>query len=111
VNPGYRAPTDAAFGKWVSEARLMFTRDGRSPPDATELARWLFESDSPDAKFWRSNVMGVPKFREQYDKLAAKKRRSEDRAIDQPGRSGSSQYGVIEASRRILERARARQAG
>lgn len=77
VHQGFRAPPN--FGRWENEARLLLERDQRPLAEAQELARWLFESSSSEAEFWRGNVLSVPKFRQKYDQLRAQKRRSECR--------------------------------
>lgn len=49
---------------WRRECRLLLDRDGRNPTEAERLIRWSQCHD-----FWRSNVLGMPKFREKYDQL------------------------------------------
>lgn len=53
--------------RWLDAARLMLTRDGRDYAKAQRLVTWC-QAD----EFWRSNVMSMPKFREQYDQLRLK---------------------------------------
>jgi hypothetical protein len=55
-----RWPSDA----WRRECRLLIDRDGRDPAEAERLIDWC-QSDP----FWRSNILGMPKFREKYDQL------------------------------------------
>lgn len=49
---------------WRHDARLLLTRDKRPLDEALELMAWAAEH-----RFWRRNVLGIPKFREQYDRL------------------------------------------
>jgi hypothetical protein len=49
---------------WRRECRLLLDRDGRDPAEAERLIRWSQRDD-----FWRSNVLGMQKFRERYDQL------------------------------------------
>jgi hypothetical protein len=50
--------------KWREAARLLIDRDQRSLDEAHALIDWC-----QDSEFWRSNILSLPKFREQYDKL------------------------------------------
>ena len=50
--------------RWAKAERLMFERDHRPRDEAERLIRW-----SQADEFWRSNILSMPKFREQYDKL------------------------------------------
>jgi len=49
---------------WTTSARLMLDRDGRTSAEASSLIRWCQEDG-----FWKANILSMPKFREQYDKL------------------------------------------
>lgn len=49
---------------WRDAARLMLDRDARPLDEARQLIQW-----SQGDAFWSSNVLSMPKFREQYDKL------------------------------------------
>jgi hypothetical protein len=81
VHPGSKPPTEAAYAKWTDATRLMLERDGRTMDDMRELARWLFDevSDDEDAAFWRGVCLSVPKFRQKYDQMSAKRRSSRER--------------------------------
>lgn len=50
--------------KWRDEARLMIDRDGRTEQQIHIAIDWC--QDDP---FWRSNILSVPKLRQQYDRL------------------------------------------
>lgn len=52
---------------WHTAARLLLDRDGRPYAEAERLIRW-----SQADEFWRTNVLSMPKFREQYDRLRLK---------------------------------------
>lgn len=62
--------------RWRDEARLLLDRDKRPLNEAKDLIRWT-QSDP----FWKSNVMAMPKFRQQYDRLRLQ---SKDRAGGTP---------------------------
>jgi hypothetical protein len=61
--------------KWLDDARLMIDRDGRDPHQAKALIEWA-ANDS----FWRSNILSMPTFRKQYDKLRLASERDSARA-------------------------------
>lgn len=52
---------------WRREARLMLDRDGRDFGKAKALIQWC-QAD----RFWKTNILSMPKFREQYDQLRLK---------------------------------------
>lgn len=52
---------------WRDECRRMLDIDGRDPVKAENLMRWC-QADP----FWRSNVLSMSKFRDQYDQLRLK---------------------------------------
>lgn len=62
VANGSRTP--AITNGWRDAARLMLDRDQRSLDQAHELIDWC-----QDHEFWRSNILGMPKFREKFDQL------------------------------------------
>jgi hypothetical protein len=49
---------------WLDDARLLIDRDGRDPHQARALIEWASQDS-----FWRSNILSMPTFRKQYDKL------------------------------------------
>lgn len=51
-------------GKWRDAARLMLDRDQRTEAQITAAIDWC-----QDDEFWRSNVLSMPKLREQYEQL------------------------------------------
>ncbi len=75
AHPRTKPPSDAILRAWATEARRMVELDGRTIPEMSELAAWLFEDDGDDAAFWRANVLAVPKFRKQFDQLQAHRAR------------------------------------
>jgi hypothetical protein len=85
-------PSDA----WRREGRLLLDRDRRDPAESERLIDWC-QTDS----FWRSNILGMPKFREQYDRLRLRAD-STDQLHDANG-SGPSH----EAYERLLQEAQA----
>lgn len=59
---GSKRPT---IGKtWMDSARLMLDKDKRDFTKTANLIRW-----SQESTFWKSTILSMPKFREQYDKL------------------------------------------
>jgi predicted DNA-binding transcriptional regulator AlpA len=76
VHDGWKPPSESAYRNWCIEADRMLRE--RSESEARGLAQWLFTAQTEGAQFWRSNVLSVPKFRKQFDQLAAKKRHGEN---------------------------------
>lgn len=64
VGNGSKPPADSALNGWRRAARLLLDKDGRDLAEAHRLIDWCQDDD-----FWCSNIGGMPKFREQYDKL------------------------------------------
>lgn len=65
---------------WREAARLMLDRDGRTPEQVHAAIDWC-----QDDEFWRSNILSLPKLRDQYDRLrlqAARTPRTTDPAAD-----------------------------
>lgn len=62
VSNGSRTPE--ITNGWRDAARLLLDKDQRSLEEAHRLIDWC-----QDHHFWQSNIMGMPKFRDQYDKL------------------------------------------
>jgi hypothetical protein len=53
--------------RWRDSARLLLDRDQRPLDEARRLIDWC-----QDDQFWRQNILSMPKFRDQYDKLRLK---------------------------------------
>lgn len=62
---------------WRDEARRLLDRDRRDFDEALALISW-----ATSHRFWQSNILSVPKFREQYDRLRLQ------RMQDNRGRNG-----------------------
>lgn len=60
-NGSKRPPVTKA---WEDAARLMLDKDGRDVEGAARLIHW-----SQQHPFWKANVMSMPKFRDQFDRL------------------------------------------
>lgn len=60
-NGSKRPPVTKA---WEDAARLMLDKDDRDVEGAARLIHW-----SQQHPFWKANVMSMPKFREQFDRL------------------------------------------
>lgn len=89
-DPGYREDADAlcallerliianenkppkVTNRWRQQARLLIDDDKRDYDQARRLIEW-----SQQDRFWRINILSMPTFRTQYDKLRLK-------AIDDP---------------------------
>lgn len=50
--------------RWRDTARLLLDKDGRTEEQVHTAIDWC-----QDSEFWRSNVMSMPKLREQYDRM------------------------------------------
>lgn len=72
VRNGSRRP--AISTKWRTEARLLIDKDGRSLDEIRDVIAW-----SQRDRFWKANVLSMPKLREKYDQLRLAMQR------DQPG--------------------------
>lgn len=57
--------------KWTTAERLLLDRDERDRSEAERLIRWC-----QDDEFWRPNIMSMAKFREKYDQLRLKAKRT-----------------------------------
>lgn len=62
IDNGNKPP--AISKAWRAQARLLVDRDARDPGEAHRLIDWC-QNDT----FWMTNILSMPKFREQYDKL------------------------------------------
>lgn len=62
VGNGCKRPT--VTKRWLAAARLLIDRDGRTPEQVEACIRWC-QAD----EFWRTNILSMPKLREQYDRL------------------------------------------
>lgn len=49
---------------WLEAERLLLQRDQRDGMQAEALIRWCQKHE-----FWRANILSMPKFRQQYDRL------------------------------------------
>lgn len=55
--------------RWRTDARLLLDRDGRDVDEAHRLIDWC-QRDT----FWQTNILSMPTFRRQYDKLRLRAR-------------------------------------
>lgn len=62
--------------KWRDDARRLLDRDKRPHDEALELIDWC-QADS----FWQGNVLSMPTFRKQYDRLRLQSQRTHLRAV------------------------------
>jgi hypothetical protein len=63
---------------WRDEARLLLDRDKRPFREALDVMTWA-ANDS----FWRSNVLSIPTFRKQYDRLKLGMQRPHKNGVDE----------------------------
>lgn len=99
AHPRMRRPPAPQWGKWRSAAEKLLEEYGL---EGIELAaNWLF-GESENARFWRSNVLTLPQFRNKIDVLEAKRSYEED----SPGRGASRSAAgpVLGAAQRIMAR-------
>ena len=80
VDNGNKPPTIGVG--WKKAARLMLDRDNRPSDEAHRLIDW-----SQDDRFWRSNILSMPKFREKYDQLRL---RAEEQGVAGVGGASAS---------------------
>lgn len=76
ADPKVKPPSDSVLRAWATVARRMVERDDRTLPEMLELARWLCTDEGDDAAFWRPNVLSLPTFRKQFDRLRGHQARS-----------------------------------
>jgi len=72
---------------WRDEARRMLDIDGRDFDKAMHLLDW-----SQQNKFWRKNILSMPKFREKYDQLRLDALAEWEGARNGRGRNGYQPY-------------------
>jgi len=59
--------TPVRLAGWYSSCRLLRERDGKTPEAIAQVIQF-----SQDDEFWRSNILSMPKLREQWDQLYLK---------------------------------------
>ncbi|TDC30082.1 hypothetical protein E1211_24870 [Micromonospora sp. 15K316] len=62
IRNGSRQPTISK--EWRDEARRLIDRDKRPVEEIRDVIRWCQRDP-----FWRKNILSMPKFRQQYDRL------------------------------------------
>lgn len=77
VDNGSRKPNITKA--WRDAARLMIDRDGIGEAEIHRLIDWCQTDD-----FWRTNILSMPKFREQYDKLRLQSQRAPRSTFQRP---------------------------
>jgi len=90
VGNGCKPPTTTAA--WFTEERRLIETDRRDPVEAEKVLRWC-QADS----FWKGNILSLPKFRAQYDKLRLAMQRAAEPAPwarpDRTNRNPANIYG------------------
>jgi len=64
INPNNKKPN---FDSWANHVRLMREVDNKSHSEICEVFNWANKDN-----FWRSNILGPKKLRDQFDKLSIK---------------------------------------
>jgi hypothetical protein len=77
-----RAKQPTITAAWRHDARLLLTRDHRPYDEAVAVMEWAAEDT-----FWRRNVLGIPKFRDQYDRLLMQMHDEPGAGASRPGRT------------------------
>lgn len=54
--------------RWQDACRLLIERDGYTPKQVETIIRW-----SQNDEFWRTNILSMPKLRQQFDQLRLKR--------------------------------------
>lgn len=54
---------------WRDEARRMLDLDGRTEDEVIRAIDWCQRGESDRARFWRPNVMSMPKLRVKFDQM------------------------------------------
>lgn len=65
--------------KWAMDIERIMRIDGYTGRDIRTVIRWLSESTSQEAYFWRPNILSGEKLRSQFDRLHALCHRSRDK--------------------------------
>lgn len=79
--------------KWLDDARLLVDADGRDPHEAKTLIEWACRDG-----FWRANILSMPTFRKQYDKLRLSRERASGRSTVDVGRAADELLRAREAA-------------
>jgi hypothetical protein len=90
---GSRRPT--VTEAWRTEARLLLDRDKRSLDEALRVLDW-----SQSDPFWRSNILSMPTFRKQFDKLRLASER-ETRSTTEQEAERAAEAARLDRDRRI----------
>jgi hypothetical protein len=78
---------------WISAARLMVDKDGRSVESAARLIDWCQQDP-----FWRANILSMRTFREKYDKL----RLAANRDLDERSRQAQPKLTAAQRNMRTV---------
>jgi hypothetical protein len=83
--------------RWLDAARLLVDADGREPHQAKALIEWACRDS-----FWRANILSMPTFRAQFDKLRLARERSGAKATTLNG--ARTQIEILRARKAAAER-------
>lgn len=94
--------------EWRKDARLLLDRDGRAEDEVIAVMEWACRD-----RFWRRNILSVPKLREHWTKLVmarADERPAESQALQARTGVGPSKHPVDVRVQQLDARARAKRA-
>jgi hypothetical protein len=69
-HPSRTAPTEAVLMEWSREADRIYRIDKHGWEEILSLIEW-----SQSDPFWKTNILGMPKFRKQWNQLTAHRNR------------------------------------
>lgn len=84
---------------WRDAARRLIDRDGRTPEQIIRAIDWC-----QDHHFWRSNVMSMPKLREQYDRLRLEAQRQNGANGHRPSTTDQRVAAALALAEKFAER-------
>jgi hypothetical protein len=85
IHPSNQTLRRADLDKWTHSLRLMITQDGYRLDEVKKVIRWLLDSPTANAKFWRKGTQGggirsIPGLRRNYKLI--REQRAQDLAQD-----------------------------
>jgi hypothetical protein len=75
--------------RWADDERRLIDRDGRDRAEAERLVRWCQNDD-----FWRANILSMPKFRKQYDRLRLAALREAGGSVNPPSPESIEEFNA-----------------
>ena len=84
---------------WRDAARLMLDKDGRTEHEVLRAIDWCQRGDTKSARFWRPNVMSMPKLRDKFDPMRLQA--IEEQRAPQPASALKSPTGWLAAAHEL----------